>query len=126
MVAQPDAILRGMAHFPQHSRTRSPRVRVPNPESISFNLGETQTTAKLRKLSLTGGLAEFETPLGEVSLAEVVLNTASGPVSALVEFLQAAKEPCRSRPFRFIALDDRDYERLNTTLSAMRRQGLEE
>jgi hypothetical protein len=56
----------------------------------------------------------------------VVLNTASGPVTALVEFLQAGKEPNRSRPFRFIALDDRDYERLNSTLLAMRRQGLEE
>lgn len=115
-----------MAHFPQLSRTRSPRVRVPNPESISFNLGATQAKATLRKLSLTGGLAEFETPVGEVSLAEVVLNTASGPVTALVEFLQLAKEPSRSRPFRFIALDDRDYERLHATLSTMRRQGLEE
>ncbi|HEV3040208.1 MAG TPA: hypothetical protein VHA33_20760 [Candidatus Angelobacter sp.] len=115
-----------MAHFPQPGRTRSPRVRVPYPESINFNLGATQATAKLRKLSMTGGLAEFETPVGEVSLAEVVLNTASGPVTALVEFLQAAKEPSRSRPFRFIALDDHDYERLNSTLLAMRRQGLEE
>ena len=86
-----------------------------------------QVPAKLRKLSLTGGLAEFEGQIGEISLAEVVLNTASGPVSALVEFLQApAKEACRSRPFRFIALDDRDYARLSDTLSAMRRQGLEE
>jgi len=117
-----------MAHFPQpNSRTRSPRVRVPNPESVNFNLGETQVPAKLRKLSLTGGLAEFEGQVGEISLAEVVLNTASGPVSALVEFLQASsKEASHARPFRFIALDDRDYARLNDTLLAMRRQGLEE
>jgi hypothetical protein len=115
-----------MAHYPQPSRIRSPRVRVPNPEAINFNLGSTQAKAKLRKLSLTGGLAEFEIPVGEVSLAEVVLNTVSGPVTALVEFLQPAKEPSRSRPFRFIALDDTDYERLSNTLSTMRRQGLEE
>jgi len=114
-----------MAHFPQPSRTRSPRVRVPNPESVNFNLGELQVHAKLRKLSLTGGLAEFEGQVGDISLAEVVLNTASGPVTALVEFLQA-KEADRARPFRFIALDDRDYARLNDTLAAMRRQGLEE
>jgi hypothetical protein len=116
-----------MAHFPQPTRTRSPRVRVPDPESVNFNLGEIQVPAKLHKLSLTGGLVEFEAQVGEVSLAEVVLNTASGPISALVEFLQApAKGVRRARPFRFIALDDRDYERLNATLLAMRRQGLEE
>ncbi len=121
-----DARLRGMAHYPQPSRIRAPRVRVPNPEAINFNLGAMQAKAKLRKLSLTGGLAEFEIPVGEVSLAEVVLNTVSGPVTALVEFLQPAKEPSRSRPFRFVALDDVDYERLSSTLSTMRRQGLEE
>jgi hypothetical protein len=54
------------------------------------------------------------------------LNTASGPVTALVEFLQPAKDASRARPFRFIALDDRDYERLSATLLTMRRQGLEE
>jgi hypothetical protein len=81
----------------------------------------------LRKLSLTGGLAEFEGNLDEVSLAEVVLNTASGQVTALVEFLQSpTKGISRSRPFRFIALDDHDYARLSATLLAMRRQGLEE
>ena len=115
-----------MAHFPQPTRTRSPRVRVPNPESVKFNLGEMQAPARLRKLSLTGGLVEFEAPVGDIALAEVVLNTASGPVTALVEFLQPAKEAGRARPFRFIALDDRDYERLNATLVTMRRQGLEE
>lgn len=113
-----------MAHFPQPGRTRSPRVKVPNPESVNFNLGEIQAPARLRKLSMTGGLAEFEAPVGEIALAEVVLNTASGPVTALVEFLQPTNG--RARPFRFIALDDLDYERLNTTLLTMRRQGLEE
>jgi hypothetical protein len=115
-----------MAHYPQPGRTRSPRVKVPNPESVNFNLGEIQAPARLRKLSLTGGLVEFEGPVGEIALAEVVLNTASGPVSALVEFLQPTKEAGRARPFRFIALDDRDYDRLNDTLATMRRQGHEE
>ncbi|HXA84330.1 MAG TPA: hypothetical protein VE604_02730 [Candidatus Polarisedimenticolia bacterium] len=112
-----------MPHFPQTpTKTRSPRVRVPNNESIRFNLGGQQVSAVLQKISLTGGLAEFTGSIGSATIAEAKVNTLSGPVSGLVEFLPAQVGSC-TYPFRFIALSDQDYERLNSTLQYMRKQG---
>lgn len=110
-----------MAHFPQHTRMRAPRVRIPANESVKFNLGKRTVSAILQRLSLTGGLAQFHDEIGEHALAEVVLNTASGPVTALVELLKPLDSS--RRPFRFVALDDSDFERLVTTIRAMRQQG---
>ncbi len=79
-----------MPHFPQsHAKKRSPRVRVPNQETIRFNLEGRLVPAVLHKLSLTGGLAEFPGALGENMFAEAHLNTACGPVRGLVEILRA-------------------------------------
>jgi len=114
-----------MAHFPQsQSRKRSPRVRVPNDEMIRFNLDGRVFPAVLHRLSLTGGLAEFAGAVGAGNIAEVHLNTTLGPVSGLVEFLRPQKAGASSHPFRFIALGDGDYKRLNATLTLMRRLGL--
>jgi hypothetical protein len=117
-----------MAHFTQpHSRVRAPRVRVPSNEPVKFNLGSGQVSAILHRLSLTGGLVQFERAVGELSLAEVVLTTTSGPVKALVEFLKPqTKENLASRPFKFVALDDPDFHRLASTIQEMRRRGLGE
>jgi hypothetical protein len=116
-----------MAHFPQfNGKTRAFRVRVPGNESVNFNLGGRHIAATLQKLSLTGGLADFPTQVPESVLAEVVLNTASGPVSALVELMKPVQKGSASRPFRFVALDDNDYQRLASTLHNMRKQGLGE
>ena len=117
-----------MPHFPQsQAKTRSPRVRVPNRETIRFNVDGRVVSAILHKLSLTGGLAEFPGPLGAVSIAEALLDTACGPVSGLVEFLRVQKsQGPRTYAFRFIALSDGDYKRLNATLALMRKRGLGE
>jgi hypothetical protein len=112
-----------MPHYPQtQTKTRSPRFRVPNNESIRFNLGGRQVSAVLQKISLTGGLAEFPGNIGSATIAEAKVNTLSGPVSGLVEFLPA-QVGSSTYPFRFIALSDQDYERLNATLQYMRKQG---
>jgi hypothetical protein len=117
-----------MPHFPQsHDKKRSPRVRVPNQETIRFNMDGRLVPAVLHKLSLTGGLAEFTGSLGEVTIAEALLTTSSGPVRGLVEFMRAqSKNTPRTYPFRFIALSDGDYQRLNSTLLQMRKLGLGE
>src|SRR6516225_1429664 len=108
-----------MPHFPKtQSKARSPRVRVPNEETIRFNVDGRVVSAVLRKISLTGGLAEFPSALGDVSIAEARLETTSGPVSGLVEFLTRQKNNGpNTYPFRFIALSDGDYKRLDTTLT---------
>lgn len=114
-----------MAHFPQpHTRVRAPRVRIPSTEPLKFNLGSGKASATLHRLSLTGGLVQFQEPVGELTLAEVILTTPSGPIKALVEFLGKAKDSGSSRPFRFVALDDPDFNRLVAMLQAMRKRGL--
>jgi hypothetical protein len=112
-----------MPHFPQaQSQTRSPRVRVPNSESIRFNLGGRQVSAILQKISMTGGLAEFASNIGSATIAEMKLNTIAGQVSGLVEFLPST-DGTATYPFRFIALSDDDYARLNSTIKSMQQQG---
>jgi hypothetical protein len=117
-----------MPHFPQvQTKTRSPRVRVPNEESIRFDIGGHVVSATLRKISLTGGLAQFTGSLGNVTIAEARLNTASGPVTGLVEFMRPQKKTGpNTYPFRFIALSDADHRRLQSTLQVMRKLGLGE
>jgi hypothetical protein len=117
-----------MPHFPQaHTKTRSPRVRVPNEETIRFDIGGHVVTAVLCKISLTGGLAQFDRSLGDVTLAEARLSTASGPVCGLVEFLPPQKKTGPNcYPFRFLALSDADHRRLQSTLNVMRKLGLGE
>jgi hypothetical protein len=117
-----------MPHFPQaQTKTRSPRVRVPNEEAIRFDIGGHLVSAILRKISLTGGLAQFTGSLGDVTIAEARLNTASGPVSGLVEFLRPQKKTGpHAYPFRFLALSDSDHKRLKATLQVMRQLGLGE
>jgi hypothetical protein len=118
-----------MPHFPQtQTKKRSPRVRVPNEEPVRFDIGGRVVTAVLHRLSLTGGLAEFKGALGsDVSIAEIRLNTANGPVTGLVEFLQPQnnKTP-RAYPFRFLALGDAEFRKLDATLRLMRTKGLGE
>ena len=118
-----------MPHFPQsQTKKRSPRVRVPNEEPVRFDIGGHLVTAVLHRLSLTGGLAEFKGTLGsEVTIAEIKLNTANGPVSGLVEFLPPQDKKTPSiYPFRFLALGDADYRKLDATLRLMRTKGLSE
>lgn len=114
-----------MPFFPQfQSRKRSPRVRVPNDEKVRFNIDGSLFSAILHKLSMTGGLAQVPAVVREGNIAEVKLNTTLGPVSGLVEFLRPQKSAPGSQPFRFIALGDGDYKRLQSTLLVMRKLGL--
>ena len=115
-----------MPHFPQSlTKKRSPRVRVPNEETIRFNMEGRVVPAVLRKLSMTGGLADFPAALGEVTIAEAQLSTACGPVRGLVEILRAQnRNTPHTYPFRFIALGDSDYQRLHTALLMMQKNGL--
>lgn len=117
-----------MPHFPQsQAKKRSPRVRVPNEETIRFNVEGRLVPAVLHKLSLTGGLAEFPGALGENTFAEAHLNTAVGPVRGLVEILPPqSKQTPWTYPFRFVALGDNDFQRLHATLLMMQKLGLAE
>ena len=114
-----------MAHFPTpHSKTRATRVSLPSDGTVTFNLGRGLVSATLRSLSMTGGLAEFRSNIGAVPLAEMALETSSGRVKGLVEFLNPPqKERPSFRPFRFIAIDEDDYRRLRSAVQKMVAQG---
>ena len=100
---------------------------MPNEEVIRFNVDGRLVSAILHKISLTGGLAEFPSALGDVSIAEAKLETTSGPVSGLVEFLNRQKNNGpNTYPFRFVAMSDTDYKRLSATLTVMRKMGFQE
>lgn len=76
---------------------------------------------------MTGGLVQFNSQIGDLGLAAVALTTSTGQVNALVEFLKPqTKEAPQLRPFRFVALDDADYQRLAATLQLMTKQGFAE
>lgn len=116
-----------MAHFPQaQTRVRSPRVSVPNAEPVTFNFDNHAVSATLHKISVTGGLVEFSQKPPRSNFAEIRLTTASGPVSALVEFLRSPKPDSLRRAFRFVALSDDDYKKLARAIKAMHQLGLGE
>ncbi len=114
-----------MAHFPQpHPSVRAPRVRVPNSESVNFSLDGKRVPATLHEISITGGLAQFSGVLREGTFAELQMTSKAGPITGLVELLRPAKRASgKMQPFRFVALDEKDHERLASVLRQMVAQG---
>lgn len=117
-----------MVHFPHsHTKVRAPRVRVPNKEPVIFNIENQLLAGVLQKLSLTGGLAQVTKCPDRAALAQINLNTVSGPVCGLIEFLRPEKRwGGYLLPFRFIALAEVDEARLKKTLHVMLENGLGE
>jgi hypothetical protein len=114
-----------MAHFPQpHPSVRAPRVRVPNSESVNFSLDGKRVPAVLHEISITGGLAQFSGAVREGSLAELQMQSKAGPITGLVELLRPrTRSAAKVQAFRFVALDEKDHERLASVLRQMVAQG---
>ena len=116
-----------MAHFPQPQRNvRAPRVRVPEAEPVVFMAENSRIPAMLQNLSTTGGSAKLARRFSPGELAELQMQTASGPVHALVEILDTAPAPGAGQPFRFVALGDEDHERLWKAVAKLQRRGYSE
>ena len=112
-----------MAHFPKvHSSTRAPRRTFSKPAPAEFRVEDQLIRGHLQRLSATGGYAVLDRNLQGGTLAEVEIPTASGPVFALVEFLE--RKGGAGRPselaFRFVGLDDAHYDRLQSALKQIR------
>ena len=114
-----------MAHFPKPDpRVRAPRVRLNANGAVSFSVEGKRIDGILLLLSTTGGLAQFRGALDAGQLAELQIQTEYGSLAALVEPLSPVNGyPATMRPFRFIALDDADQERLALLVKRMRDQG---
>ena len=78
-------------------------------------------TGHLHTISITGGLASTAGPVKAGTFADIALQTALGKVTGAIEFLRPHEA---GHAFRFVYLDSKDQERLNSTLSMMRKQGL--
>ena len=72
----------------------------------------------LQRLSITGGYAVLEGKIKGGTLAEIEIPTPLGRIRGLIEFLDkrtGAANPSELA-FRFIGLDDTDFERLKSSL----------
>lgn len=107
-----------MAHFPQVvASTRSPRVSLQRPIPIDFRNENGMVRGDLHVVSATGGRARCPKPVVAGSVVELMMGTPEGPVRGIVEMLKA-RQMIHGwvQPFKFIALNDEDYDRLKKVM----------
>jgi hypothetical protein len=106
-------------HFPQPTQNqRAVRMRFHSmaPAAIRFEDGR-HRLAKLRTVSLTGGLLRLPQPPVPGTLIEVIFISNEGPVQGLAELLTPALDTLKClQPFKFIMIDDDDYRRLGNLI----------
>jgi hypothetical protein len=111
-----------MTHFPQpHPQNRAPRVQLNGAVLAAIQSdGGQRTRAKLQTISATGGVLEVLRAFEQGDFVEIAFQTRSGPVRGMAEMLIArrADQGCL-QPFRFIALDDDDHQKLRMALDSM-------
>ena len=107
------------------TRTRPPRIRVPNSERALFTVDATHFVGVLQRLSLTGGSAVLSKgPIPRGTMGDVVMKTVFGKVSAHIEFLQTGAEGVPlAQAFRFLAMEDASAARLAAAVKRMEREG---
>ena len=109
----------GMAYFPKtNSSVRAPRTSFQTPEPAEFRVEDRRYSGGLRRLSVTGGFAVLNARVRGGTLAEIAISTPLGPVTGLIEFFEQGARGKRTSElaFRFVGLNDSDYERLGNAL----------
>jgi hypothetical protein len=111
-----------MTYFPQpNSAKRAPRIKFKEsvPVAIRFE-GAQSIEGKLHDLSVTGGLLILSKPLEDGGFVEVQFLTRNGLVHGMAEILSTRTQSTSYclQPFRFIALDDEDHNRLRAALKS--------
>jgi len=102
-------------HFPQpHQNQRAVRVQFHSMKPAAFRFEDGRHgLGKLRTISLTGGLLRLSKPLVPGTLIEVIFMSNGGPVLGLAELLPPVLDTLTClQPFKFIMIDDDDYQRL--------------
>lgn len=108
-----------MAYFPKSdSTTRAPRTSFSTPEPAEFRVEDRRVKGELRRLSVTGGYAVLQGKVKGGTLAEIAIRTPLGPVFGLIEFFDLKSKGTKNSElaFRFVGLNDTDYERLSSAL----------
>ena len=86
------------------------------PAAIRFEDGR-RGLGKLRTISLTGGLLRLSKPLVPGTLIEVTFMSDGGPVLGIAELRPQASATLKClQPFKFIMIDDDDYQRLSSLI----------
>ncbi len=112
--------------MPKHqaSRSRAPRVRVPNGEQVVVSVESKPRVAILCKLSATGGSMRVARSFAPGTLGEITVKTASGKITAAIELLRAGVEGgAPTQAFRFLHMEPGDLRRLQEALEQMRQHG---
>jgi hypothetical protein len=87
------------------------------PTSIRFENGQ-RSSAKLQTVSTTGGLLRVLKPLSPGAIVELFFRTQIGPVLAMAQLLvPCSSAPLGLQPFRFVALDKADLQKLHTAIA---------
>ena len=117
-----------MTHFPQpHPNHRATRVQLIDSPPALVKLEDGQRTkAKLRTVSVNGGLLQVAEALDEGDFVEVSFHTTSGPVRGMAEMLHPRQISANSilQGFRFVALDDADHMTLSCTITSTAERNL--
>lgn len=105
--------------------TRPPRIRVPNNERALFTVDGQKLVGVVKRLSLSGGstvLSKGAVPQG--TIAEMLLRTVFGNVTAQVEFLHTGADGmAHCQAFRFLGMDDVSSQRFTAAAQQMQRAG---
>jgi len=96
---------------------RPPRVSLPEitPAVLRFADGH-RATAKLKVLSVTGGLLSLCQPVDRGSQVKLMFVTSAGPVLGGAEMLSPVNNALQ--PFRFLALPYEDQRRLTAIIES--------
>ena len=117
-----------MTYFPQpNPAKRARRVRLPGNMLVAVRSeGGQPVRAKLHEVSATGGLLVLSKALEQGDFVEVAFQTTHGTIRGMAELLSARCESTSGclQPFRFVALDDADHNRLRKTLESLVKETL--
>ncbi len=117
-----------MTHFPQpHPSRRAARIQLGATVTAAIRLEDGRhAKAKLQSISVTGGMLQMPSSLGQGDFVEVAFQTQSGPVHGMAELLTPIRRTTAGvlQPFRFVALEDDDHRRLRTSLDQVADRGL--
>lgn len=102
-------------------RKRASRYKIPNNERVVISCQNERMAGTLHVLSSTGGLVQLSKRVPAGTLAEIKLETVSGPVTSVVEMLAVR---AGRQAFKFIHQDAASKKRLESALNALRSQGL--
>jgi hypothetical protein len=111
-----------MTHFPRpHPQHRATRIQLGKlaPALVKLEDGH-HARAKIRSVSVTGGLLQLANALEEGDFVEVAFRTLSGPVHGMAEMLHPRQVSANEilQPFRFVALEDQDHNTLKFAVNS--------